>query len=373
MKIDPQQPPGMYWYHPHPHGLTSWEVGNGMAGAIVVEGIANEVPAASGIRERVIILGDVPADPSFAAGESSVARRGAAARRRARDSDEGGDPCAPEAGAQPTINGLHLATIGIRPGETELLRVLNASGHRYFDLSVDGRMLTLVAEDGVPIHEYPGAPQSIALSHIPIAPGGRAEFLVSGGAAPAALVSHCVQTGPGGDPAPEVVLGVLADDGGASTAGTRVRAPLALRRPRFYRTPLPAPAAQRTLRFSEDDNGFYINGAAFDAAAAPAIVAQSGTVEEWTLVNDSEEVHDFHIHQAHFVVESVNGVPSADPHWVDTVNVPPQGHGVQGQVIPSTVKVSIDFRNPVIRGTFVYHCHILDHEDGGMMAKIQVR
>jgi FtsP/CotA-like multicopper oxidase with cupredoxin domain len=46
---------------------------------------------------------------------------------------------------------------------------------------------------------------------------------------------------------------------------------------------------------------------------------------------------------------------------------------VQGQVIPSTVKVSIDFRNPVIRGTFVYHCHILDHEDGGMMAKIQVR
>jgi FtsP/CotA-like multicopper oxidase with cupredoxin domain len=169
------------------------------------------------------------------------------------------------------------------------------------------------------------------------------------------------------------VLGVLADDGGASSATTRVRAPLSLRRPRFYRMPLPAPAAQRTLHFSEDANGFYIDGAAFSATAPPAIVAQAGTVEEWTLVNDTDEVHDFHIHQVHFVIESVNGAPASNPHWVDTVNIPPQGHGVAGQLVPSTVKVAIDFRDPVIRGTFVYHCHILDHEDGGMMAKIAVR
>jgi FtsP/CotA-like multicopper oxidase with cupredoxin domain len=72
------------------------------------------------------------------------------------------------------------------------------------------------------------------------------------------------------------------------------------------------------------------------------------------------------------VVQSVNGVAQPNPHWVDTLDIPPQGIGVSGQRHPSTTTVLIDFRDPVIRGIFLYHCHILDHEDGGMMAKIQV-
>jgi len=376
VQINPDQPPGLYWYHPHPHGLSSWEVGNGMAGAIVVEGIASEVPSTAGIRERVMVLGDVPNDPSFAAGEQAFLRS-AQARRRAQEADEGGATCGPETDATPTINGVHLAAIGIKPGETELFRVLNASGHRHFDLSIDGHPLTLVAQDGVPIHDYAGAPKSITVNDIVIPPAGRAEFLVTGSKQPAALVSQCYNAGPAGDADPQVVLGMIADDStwaqpSQEQTTARVRAAATLRRSRFYRVALPAPVAQRTIHFQEDANGFYLNGAAYDPASAPAVVSQSGTVEEWTLENDTNEVHVFHIHQVHFIVESVNGVTQTNTHWLDTFDLPAQGQGTIGQVHPSLTKVLIDFRDPVIRGTFLYHCHILDHEDGGMMAKIQV-
>ena len=89
-------------------------------------------------------------------------------------------------------------------------------------------------------------------------------------------------------------------------------------------------------------------------------------------MNDTQEVHSFHIHQVHFIVESINGQTQANPHWVDTFDLSPAGVGVSGQIVPSVTKVLLDFRDPTIRGTFVFHCHILDHEDGGMMAKIQV-
>jgi len=377
--VNPDQPPGLYWYHTHAHGLASWEVGNGEAGAIVVEGIANYVPQTAGLRERVIILRDVPTSATYAAGEDSVLRRSARSARRPLDDDGGGNACAPETDATPTINGAPMASIGIKPGETELFRVLNASGHRHFDLSVDGATLTVVAQDGVPIDTYPGAPQTLSVSDVVIPPAGRVEFLVTGAATPRALVSNCYKSGPAGDTDPQIALGVLTDDTNwpqpsTATTETRVRKRIAgLRFSQFYHTTMPAPAAERLFHFQEDANGFYINGAAYSAAAAPEAGSQSGTTEEWTLENDTQEVHAFHIHQAHFIVESINGVNEPNEHWVDTVDIPPEGVGVQGQLIPSLTKVLIDLRDPTIRGTFVFHCHILDHEDGGMMAKITVQ
>jgi FtsP/CotA-like multicopper oxidase with cupredoxin domain len=78
--------------------------------------------------------------------------------------------------------------------------------------------------------------------------------------------------------------------------------------------------------------------------------------------------------QVHFVATSVNGVavPPSQQHWRDTFNLPPQIHNADGTTSPSVTTVLIDFRDPVIRGTFLFHCHIIDHEDAGMMAKIQV-
>jgi FtsP/CotA-like multicopper oxidase with cupredoxin domain len=378
--INTDQPPGLYWYHAHPHGLSSWEVGNGMAGAIVIEGIANEVPSVAGLRERVIVLSDIPTDPSFAAGEDSERRKVESIRAHAvhpSDDDGGGNPCRAETTAVPMINGIPMASIGIKPGERELFRVVNVAGHRHFDIAVDGQQLVLVAQDGVPIRDYAGAPESLSVSHLVIPPGGRSEFVVTGTAAPQALVSNCYNSGPAGDADPAIVLGTLVDDStnpNAVRPAVRVRGRLAvMREPLLYRQPLPPPVAKHTIHFQEDANGFYLDGKQYSATAPPAIVSKAGTVEEWTLENDTDEVHDFHIHQVHFIVVSVNGAPVPNPHWLDSYDIIPQGHGVSGQHIPSLTKVLLDFRDPVIRGTFVYHCHILDHEDGGMMAKILVQ
>jgi FtsP/CotA-like multicopper oxidase with cupredoxin domain len=352
-----------------------------MAGAIVVNGIGNAVPQTVGLRERIIVLGDVPNSSTFEAGEESVLRRTSSQRRFTRDADapSGGNACAPETDATPMINGAPLAAIGIKPGETELFRVVNASGHRHFDLAVDGQQLQLVAQDGVPLNTYPGAPAALTVSDIVIPPAGRAEFLVTGGRTPAALISKCYASGPAGDTDPEVALGLLADDTNwpnaatATTQAKRIFKLASLRFSQYFHTAMPAPAAARTIHFQEDDNGFYINGQAYDPASVPQVVARSGTTEEWTLENDTQEVHAFHIHQVHFIVESINGVAQPNPHWQDTFDMSPEGVGVAGQLIPSLTKVLIDFRDPTIRGTFLFHCHILDHEDGGMMAKITVQ
>jgi FtsP/CotA-like multicopper oxidase with cupredoxin domain len=78
------------------------------------------------------------------------------------------------------------------------------------------------------------------------------------------------------------------------------------------------------------------------------------------VVNDTHELHPFHIHQVHFLVYQVNGKPEQRPEWMDTVNVNPGG----------SVDLVMDFNDPVIRGMSLFHCHLLKHEDKGMMAKI---
>jgi hypothetical protein len=111
--INPDQPPGLYWYHAHVHGLSAWEVGNGLSGAIVVEGIANYVPQTAGLRERVIVLRDPPVSSSLAAGEQSVLRRTAsvalaAGARNPLDGDStGGNACHPETDIRAPRSGDH--------------------------------------------------------------------------------------------------------------------------------------------------------------------------------------------------------------------------------------------------------------------------
>ena len=106
--------------------------------------------------------------------------------------------------------------------------------------------------------------------------------------------------------------------------------------------------------------------------APPAVVARSGTVEQWDVLNRTDEVHDFHIHQVHFLLVATGGRDPGDRRWFDTVNVPPRTRKPDGSYVPGSVRILVDFRDPVVRGTFVFHCHILDHEDHGMMATIRV-
>ncbi len=101
----------------------------------------------------------------------------------------------------------------------------------------------------------------------------------------------------------------------------------------------------------------------------PDITVHQGTVEDWIIENRAEEAHAFHIHQMHFQVMQRDGQPLNEGLLRDTVDLPPWDG--KSAAYPS-VKLRMDFRNPDIVGTFVYHCHILEHEDGGMMGAVRV-
>jgi len=374
--IPADEQPGIYWYHTHPHGQSNWQVTSGMSGAIVVDGIERHFPWLGSLRQQLILLRNPQDTPDF----GSLARTRAPGRGRLAAAPAGYDPCRPSDDHHVTVNGLPEARIGIGPGERQLFRFVNMSADRYADLAVDGQRVTLVSLDGFPLDTYPGAPGSATVPDILVPPAGRAEFVVTGTAAGTVLRSKCVDTGPDGDPVPDVVLARLSPQGAAAALSSLGRLPAAKVASRPALVPLLArafapPSVKRTIVFSEDNDTsqFYIDGKQYDPSAAPAIVARAGTMEEWTVVNTTSELHAFHIHQIHFSVESVNGVAVSPGRWIDTVNVPYAKSGAGGVPLPGTVKLLMDFRDPIIRGTFVFHCHLLEHEDGGMMAKIAVQ
>ena len=164
---------------------------------------------------------------------------------------------------------------------------------------------------------------------------------------------------------------------------------LPLRPSRFLRPRVPwlgdvTPVRTRKLYFSEkliDPNNpnsateFYITvdgqtPAVFDPqSGVPDIVAKQGTVEDWIIENRSNELHAFHIHQLHFMLLDYLGKPVNEPFLRDTVNVP---YYKDKMLVYPSVRLRMDFRDPNTVGTFVYHCHLLEHEDGGMMGLIRV-
>ena len=112
--------------------------------------------------------------------------------------------------------------------------------------------------------------------------------------------------------------------------------------------------------FTEDKKGFYINGKMFSPESEPMIRVKVGSYQHWRVTNATREIHPFHIQQVHFWAYAENGVRRADPEWLDTANVPAGG----------SIDIIMDFTDPIIRGMSVFHCHLLNHEDKGMMAKI---
>jgi suppressor of ftsI len=143
---------------------------------------------------------------------------------------------------------------------------------------------------------------------------------------------------------------------------TSVRPPAALYKPvssatvtRIENSP-----SEFVVTFTEDKKGFYINGKKYGPSDPPMTSVPIGAFHHWRVVNNTHEVHPFHIHQVHFLAYAENGQPLSQPEWLDTVNVPVQ----------ESVDLMMDFTDPIIRGVSLFHCHLLSHEDKGMMAKI---
>lgn len=114
--------------------------------------------------------------------------------------------------------------------------------------------------------------------------------------------------------------------------------------------------------FTDPDNPmFLLNGSSFEVKPLHVNVTL-GDVEQWTLKNTDDETHTFHIHQLDFYVKEINGTDHDYKGLRDVVDVPPKGETV----------LIIPFTDEIMLGTFVFHCHIVGHEDMGMMAMITV-
>lgn len=354
VEIPKGHPPGLYWYHPHPHGESHRQVLDGMSGAIVVEGMERYVPEVQHLRERILMLrgSSIEHDPAAAALRQRVGIPAKSCGGEAEPADR-----------IFTVNGAIRPQIEIAPGERQFWRMVNASADRYLDLQVDGGPLEIVAMDGMPLAVHDPAHPTRLTDHVLLSPAGRLEAIVTGPppGASSTLRTRCVNTGPAGDPNPEMVLADIVP-GRAETV------PVALPSndsPAPVRMKVDLAAKEKSspdfvVKFTEDKNGFYINGQKYATDAKPMVRVRVGTYQHWRIVNQSPELHPMHIHQVHFLAYAENGVRVATPEWLDTVNVPFGG----------TVDVIMDFTNPVIKGMSLFHCHLLNHEDKGMMAKI---
>jgi suppressor of ftsI len=353
VQIPKDHSPGLYWYHTHPHGESHRQVLDGMSGALVIEGIQSYFRPLAGLAERVLVVRgrSIKNDP----------RSGDLKQRVDLSSDVcGGEHEAPEEVF--TVNGFVRPQIEIAPGERQFWRLVNASADRYLDLQLEGQSFEIVAMDGMPIARHdPNHPTRTA-DHVLLPPAGRMEAIVSGPVAttPSHLVTHCVDTGPQGDPNPAMILADIVPKSAAPSTPKISESSL---KPELKTLNLVAEekAPPRfSVVFTEDKNGFYINGEKFASDAAPMVRAKVGTFQHWRIVNASGELHPMHIHQVHFLPYAENDKPIVNPLWMDTVNVSYRG----------SVDVIMDFTDPVIRGMSVFHCHLLNHEDKGMMAKI---
>jgi FtsP/CotA-like multicopper oxidase with cupredoxin domain len=400
-RIPANEPPGLYWYHPHIHGFSKAQVVGGASGALIIEGIERANPEVAGLPERVLVIRDQdllnpnapqsksePVVPKMLIDrDGDSANNGMGFGKPAKDLSLNFVPVPyPE---------YPVASIKMKPEERQLWRVLNASSVTYLNLAVlfkkAPQKLGIVAIDGVPINSNGsnGNPANAIewRDHLGVPPGARVEFIVTGPPAgvPGLLVTRTVDTGQGGENDPNRALASIAvADDAPEPRSTLASSPEPLTPPTLPWLGSVTPVRVRHLYFSEklenpnDPNSattFYITvegqtPTAFDPASdVPNIVVKQGDVEDWIIENHSTELHAFHIHQIHFLLMEWSGVPIDEPYLRDTVNVPYFSN--RALAYPS-VRLRMDFRDPNTVGTFVYHCHLLEHEDGGMMGLIRV-
>jgi FtsP/CotA-like multicopper oxidase with cupredoxin domain len=395
-RIPENEPPGLYWYHPHIHGFSKVQVLGGASGALIVEGIERANKDVAGLPERVLVIRDQDlVNPNAPPSKSEPV-----VPKQLIDRD--GDAANNGTGFGKPAKDLSLnfvpvpypdyppAAIAMKPGERQLWRVLNASAITYLNLEIlfnrAPQPLGLVALDGVPLNQNGGDSVDWE-SHLGVPPGARVEFIMQGPpvGVTGLLVTRSVDTGPGGENDPNRAIARITVSEHSPEPSSKLAA---------SPKPLPAsgvpwlgslaPIRIRRLYFSEKPvdpdkpNGameFYLTldgqtPTVFNPKSRlPNIVAKQGTVEDWIIENRSNELHAFHIHQLHFMLLDYGGRRVNEPFLRDTVNVP--YYNGRALEYPS-VKLRMDFRDPNTVGTFLYHCHLLEHEDGGMMGTIRV-
>lgn len=342
-RIPPDHPAGTYWYHPHHHGTVADQIFGGLAGALLVDR-GPDLPVTA---DRVLLVTD-----TTLTGDGAVAPVGVMERAMGRQ------------GELVLVNGQHQPTIPAASGATQRWRIINGCTSRVLPIRLAGHELVQVAQDGTFL------PAPAPRDRVVLAPGNRADVVVR-------------PTGPGRYPLTVDAVdrggmsgmgGMGGMGGGTTTSGPFTLATLVTAGASQIAPPLPAtlPAEapptgpvtmQRQTAFQMGMGmggmAFTIDGREFDPDRDDQTVT-FGATEEWTVTNPSPLAHPFHLHVWPFTVLATSDNTPPTGTLQDVVLVPPRGW----------VRVRIAFT--AYPGRSVYHCHILDHEDAGMMATVNV-
>jgi FtsP/CotA-like multicopper oxidase with cupredoxin domain len=351
--IPPDHTRGTYWYHPHHHGGADIQIASGMAGAIVVEGDFADVPEIANATERMLLINQVVFDEWRTV--------------------EGFETVFPEGATRYfTINGQREPIIRLRPGEVQRWRILHAGYQDDILLALEEHALLPIARDGIALAEIgrsaaitqPAGNGEVDSRAILFAPAQRVDVLVQAGEPGEYLLQalpyfqgYDAPTGPiakvivEGEPLPMELPGALP---AAPFETIRDEELTGTRELTFSRHAPEVDAAGHWREFA-----FLVDGRLFDHERVDQQVALNA-VEEWTITNqDEHNDHVFHIHINPFQLTKVNG-ETVEPVWLDTVVVPHGG--------------SITFRSRFLdfTGKYVLHCHMMNHEELGMMQVIEV-
>jgi FtsP/CotA-like multicopper oxidase with cupredoxin domain len=403
--IPENHPDGTYWFHPHRHGSVAFQFMGGMAGALIIEGTTDAFlrDYFGAITDSIFVLQQIRVNNNPAlgpVGEVPYIKNFLDLR------------LAPIL----TVNGQVNPTIRMRPGEVQRWRFIHAGMTDHFPLEL--RPVPRDEQDEPePLPLYPIAFDGITLakpeetSRIFMASGNRVDVLVQ---APQEGVYELWK--------PQLNLGLLPEPPQVRFMATVIvqGQPISMPSPAALSS-LPAPfeditapeldpkqtLPHRVLTWGEDltppgpdpTQGFprFLIGGRytydrsrnqvvplddgeplqFDSERVDQIM-RLGAVEEWQIVNPALADHPFHIHQFSFQVTEINGKKLALPTWYDTISVPGSTSFDQaGQPIPGSVTFrarieGVKGNEDDIRGKFVLHCHLLDHEDLGMMQVVEV-
>jgi FtsP/CotA-like multicopper oxidase with cupredoxin domain len=331
---------GTYWYHPHPHHDTGRQVAMGLFGAIVVRDPDDPLPQA--LPERLLILSDNRFDDD---GQIHFAEAGS---RQARMDEENG-----REGDVLFVNGEVMPEIPIRAGEVQRWRVINAAGARTYRLALPEHSLLHVGSDGG-LFEHPQEVDDILLTG-----AERVELLVHGTGEPGEAA--ILQSLPYNRYLPQTRPADWTDTLALATVRT-TNEPPAVAPPLPERLP-PVPALDPTEAATERRMTLTknrINGQMMEMDRIDEM-ADLGATEIWEVENLVGMDHSFHLHGFQFQVIERDGEPVSQTVWKDVVNVPKR----------SSLRFVVRFdRYP---GKWMFHCHILDHEDAGMMGVLEVR
>jgi FtsP/CotA-like multicopper oxidase with cupredoxin domain len=331
---------GTYWYHPHPHHQTGFQVAKGLHGALIVRAADDPLPAS--LPERVLILSDNRFQPD---GSFDFAEPASIPGRIDFENGREGDVL--------FVNGEVMPELRIRSGEAQRWRIINASSGRFYRLSLPGHSFLHVGSDGG-LFEKP-----VEVDEVLLATAERVELLVRGTGAPGDRVvlqtlpydRYIRQTRPRDWEQPRDLL-VLQYTPEPPVAPPALPARL---------RPIPAldPADATQTRVVVMTQGM-LNGQIMDMERVD-FTTSLGATEIWQLENLVGMDHPFHLHGFQFQVLDRNGVPEPFRAWKDTVNVPRH----------QSARFIVRYDN--YRGKWMFHCHILTHEDNGMMGVLQVK